>query len=169
MKRSRMVAAGAVLAAVSAVAAPTGSAQAPGPTTLSLYEPANGGSFKIIDNAPRSPVTNPESRKYRFSVGDELIFSNPVLDTKGGSKVATLYVKATVVSGKTFASVKTLSNVVLEFTDGSQLHAAGVFSFTKDVRIAITGGTGIYVGARGQVVNHPNADDSSQDTITLLP
>jgi hypothetical protein len=37
------------------------------------------------------------------------------------------------------------------------------------VRIAITGGTGIYVGARGQVVNHSNADDSSQDTITLLP
>jgi Dirigent-like protein len=169
MTRTRLLATGAILVAASAVAAPTGSAQAPGPTTLSLYEPANGGSFKIVDNAPRSPVSNPESRKYRFSVGDEFIFSNPVLDKKGGSKVATLYVKATVVSGKTFASVNTLSNVVLAFNDGSQLHAAGVFSFSKDVRIAITGGTGIYIGARGQVVSHSNADDSSQDTITLLP
>jgi hypothetical protein len=166
---SRIIAAGGALAAALAVAAPSGSAQAPGPTTLSLYEPANAGSFRIIDNRPRSPVRNPESRKYRFSNGDELIFSNPVLDKKGGSKVATLYVKATVVQGKTFSTVKTISHAVLVFTDGSQINAEGVFGFDGDVRIAITGGTGRYLGARGDVVSRSNADDSSQDTITLLP
>ena len=157
------------MAAALAVATQSGSAQVPGATTLSLYEPANAGSFRIVDNAPRSPVKNPESRKYRFSAGDELIFSSPVLDKKGGSRVATLYAQATVVRGKTFPKVKTISHVVLVFNDGSQINAEGAFGFTTDVRIAITGGTGTYVGARGQVVSHSNPDDSSQDTITLLP
>jgi Dirigent-like protein len=159
-----------VAVGVFALWAQAGSAQAPGPTTLSLYEPANGGTFKILDNAPRSPAKNPASKKYRFSVGDQLIFSNPVLDHKGGTRVATLYVEATVVKGKTFASVVTSSRVVLVFTNGDQLAAQGVFSFSgADVRIAIVGGTGTYQGARGSVVSHNNADDSSQDTITLLP
>jgi hypothetical protein len=169
LRRGRIISIGGGLAAIFAVAASTGSAQAPTATTLSLYEPANGGSFRIVDNAPRSPVKNPESRKYRFSMGDELTFTNPVLDKKGGSKVATLYGKGTVVRGKTFPTLKILSHVVLDFTDGSQLNAEGVFGFSQDVRIAVTGGTGTYAGAHGFVVSHSNADDSSQDTITLLP
>jgi hypothetical protein len=159
-----------VAVGVFALWAQAGSAQAPAATTLSLYEPANGGTFNIIDNAPRSPVKNPGSRKYRFSVGDQVIFSNPVLNQKGGTRVATLYVEATVVSGKTFRSAKVLSRVTLVFTNGDQLAAQGVFDFTgADVRLAIVGGTGAYAGARGFVVSHNNADDSSQDTITLLP
>jgi Dirigent-like protein len=159
-----------IAAAAFALWAQAGSAQAPAATTLSLYEPANGGSFKILDNAPRSPVRNPGSRKFRFSVGDQLIFSNPVLDRKGGTRVATLYAEATVVSGKTFANVKVQSRVTLLFTNADQLTAQGIFSFSgADVRIAIVGGTGTYQGARGFVVSHNNADDSSQDTITLLP
>ena len=150
--------------------AQAGSAQAPAATTLSLYEPANGGTFKILDNAPSSPVKNPGSKRYRFSVGDQVIFSNPVLDHKGGTRVATLYVEGTVVKGKTFASATVLSRVVLVFTNGDQLNAQGIFSFSgADVRIAIVGGTGAYQGARGTVVSHSNADDSSQDTLTLLP
>jgi hypothetical protein len=166
---SRIIAAGGALAAALAVAAPSGSAQAPGSTILSLYEPANGGSFRIIDNAPRSPVRNPESRKYRFSTGDELIFSTPVFDRKGGSRVATVHVKATVARGKTFPTLTTISQAVIVFTDGSQISAEGVFGFDGNVRIAVTGGTGRYLGARGDVVSKSNADDSSQDTITLLP
>ena len=169
LRRARVVAIGASLVVLLAVAVPSGSAQAPGSTTISLYEPANGGAFRIIDNAPRSPVKNPESKKYRFSLGDELVFTNPVLDKKGGSKLGTLYVKATVVSGKTFATVSTLAQAALVFNDGSQIQAAGVFQFNRDVRIAVTGGTGTYLGARGDVFSHSNADDSSQDTITLLP
>ena len=150
--------------------AQAGSAQAPAATTLSLYEPANGGTFKIIDNAPRSPSANPGSRKFRLSVGDEVIFSNPVLDHKGGTRVATLYAEATVVKGGRFSKSSVLSRVVLVFTNGDQLNAQGVFSFAgADVRIAIVGGTGAYQGARGFVVSHNNPDDSSQDTITLLP
>jgi Dirigent-like protein len=158
-----------VAVGVFALWAQAGSAQAPGPTTLSLYESANGGTFKLIDNAPRSPVANPESRKYRFSVGDELIFSQRVFDHKGGTRVATLYGVAKVVKGTTFANLTVASQVTIVFTNGDQLTAQGVWSFAADVRIAIVGGTGTYQGARGSVVSHNNADDSSQDTITLLP
>lgn len=170
LRRGRIIAAGgAVVAALGVVAVSSGTAQVPGATTLSLYEPANGGTFKILDNKPRSPVRNPESRRYRFSTGDELIFSSPLLDRKGGSRVGTLYVKATVVSGKTFADVKTLSHGVFGFNDGSQIAGEGTFSFFSDVRIAVTGGTGRYLGARGEIASKSNPDDSSQDTITLLP
>ena len=132
--------------------AQAGSAQAPGATTLSLYEPATGGTFKIIDNAPRSPV------------------SNPMLDHKGGTRLATLYVEGTVVKGGTFSSLKVLSRAALVFTNGDQIAGQGIFGFSgADVRIAIVGGTGTYQGARGTIVSHNNADDSSQDTLTLLP
>jgi Dirigent-like protein len=154
---------------VFALWAQAGSAQAPAvPTTLSLYETPTGGTFNIIDTAPKSPVKNPGSKKYRF--GDQVIFTNPVLNQKGGTRVATLYVEGTVVKGKTFNSVTVLSRVALVFTNGDQIAAQGVFAFSgADVRLAIVGGTGTYAGARGFVVSHNNADDSSQDTLTLLP
>ena len=150
--------------------AQAGSAQAPTTTTLSLYEPPTGGTFKIVDNAPKSPSANPGSRKFRLSVGDEVVFSNPMLNQKGGSRVATLYVAGTVVKGGRFSTTSVLARAVIVFTNGDQLTAQGVFSFSgAQVRIAIVGGTGTYQGARGFVVSQNNADDSSQDTITLLP
>jgi hypothetical protein len=159
-----------VAVVVFALWAQAGSAQAPAATTLSLYEPATGGTFKIIDNAPRSPSKNPGSKRFRFSVGDQLIFTNPVLDHKGGTRVATLYVEGTVAKGTRFTNASVISRVVLVFTNGDQLSAQGVFGFSgADVRIAIVGGTGAYAGARGFVISHTNPDDSSQDTITLLP
>jgi hypothetical protein len=159
-----------VAVGVFALWAQAGSAQAPAATTLSLYEPANGGTFKIVDNAPRSPSRNPGSRRFRFSVGDQVIFTNPVLDHKGGTRVATLYVEGTIVKGTRFSNASVLSRVVLVFTNGDQITAQGVFGFSgADVRIAIVGGTGAYAGARGFVVSHSNPDDSSQDTLTLLP
>jgi Dirigent-like protein len=159
-----------VAVGVFALWAQAGSAQAPTATTLSLYEPANGGTFKILDNAPRSPVSNPGSRKYRFSVGDQVIFSNPMLDHKGGTRLATLYLEGTVVKGKTFNTVSVLSRAVIVFTNGDQIAAEGIFSFSgAQVRIAIVGGTGAYASARGFVISQNNADDSSQDTLTILP
>jgi Dirigent-like protein len=159
-----------VAVGVFALWAQAGSAQAPAPTTLSLYESATGSTFKIIDNAPKSPVTNPGSKKYRFSVGDGFLFSNRVLDHKGGTRIATLYGEGTVVKGKTFASASVMLHVVVVFTNGDQINAHGVFAFAQnDVRLAIVGGTGAYAGARGFVVSHSNPDDSSQDTLTLLP
>ncbi|HEX7300583.1 MAG TPA: hypothetical protein VF257_16415 [Solirubrobacteraceae bacterium] len=149
--------------------AQAGSAQAPGPITLSFYEPANGGTFNVVDNAPRSPVKNPESRRYRFSIGDEVLFSQSVFDRKGGTKQGTIYGEATVVKGRTFRSVLFLGRVVYVLNNGDQITAHGVFAFAADARVPVTGGTGAYEGRRGTVVSHNNADGSSQDTLTLLP
>jgi hypothetical protein len=158
-----------VATAVFALWAQAGSAQAPATTTLSFYESGTGETFKIVDQAPRSPSKNPESKKYRFSVGDELFFSERVFDHKGGTRLGTLYGAAKVIKGTTFANLQVMAEVVYAFNNGDQLVAHGIFSFAKDARVAITGGTGAYQGARGSVVSVNGADDSSQDTVTLLP
>jgi hypothetical protein len=158
-----------VAVGVFALWAQAGSAQAPGPTTVSFFEPANGGTFKIVDNAPRSPVKNPESRKYRFSVGDELLFTQALFNQKGGTRVGTLYGDFKVVSGKTFASLVVHGDVVYVLNNGDEIVAHGVASLTKDARVPVVGGTGAYNGARGTLLSHNNPDDSTQDTLTLLP
>jgi hypothetical protein len=149
--------------------AQAGSAQAPTTTTLTFYEPEAGGTFKIVDNAPKSPTKNPESRKYRFSVGDELIFSQNLLNQKGGTRQGTIYGDFRVVKGKTFNSIVVIGQVTYVLTNGDQIDAHGVFQLAaSDVRGAVTGGTGAYLGARGQVASHNNADGSSQDTLTII-
>ena len=159
-----------LVASVLAVVVPSGNAQAPGPKTITLFEPEEdaGGSFRIIDNAPKSPSKNPESRKYRFSVGDQAIFSNPVYDRQGGTSQGNVYVKATVVKGKTFANVRLLAEAVIAFNDNSQLVLDGLFSFADegDVRVAVTGGTGTYEGASG-TLTITEVPGGSLDTITL--
>src|ERR1700710_2045023 len=85
--------------------AQAGSAQAPAATTLSFYESGTGSTFKIVDQAPRSPSKNPQSKQYRFSVGDEVLFSERVFDHKGGTRLGTLYAEGKVVKGTTFANV----------------------------------------------------------------
>jgi hypothetical protein len=150
--------------------AQAGSAQAPTTTTLSFYEPAEGGNFKIIDTAPKSPTKNPGSSRYRFSVGDELIFSQPLLTGPGGQRVGTLYADVKVVKGKKFSSITVMGTGTFVLNNGDQIVAHALIPLSgTDGRLAIIGGTGAYAGARGSDVTHNNADDSSTDTITLLP
>jgi hypothetical protein len=158
-----------VAATVFALWTQAGSAQAPAVTTLSFYEPATGGTFNFVDNAPLSPVRNPESKKFRFSVGDEVLFSSRLFDHKGGTRVGTVYGAGAIIKGKTFRSAAVMIRVVVVFTNGDQVDIHGIFDFAHDARLAIVGGTGAYQGARGSVVSHNNPDGSSQDTVTVLP
>ena len=147
-------------------------AQTPATPLLSFYETATGGTFNIIDAAPASPVKNPDSKKYRFSNGDQLLFSNPVLDHKGGKRIATEYGHAAVVKGTRFSTGLTvIAQVVFVFTNGDEITASGVFTFsgTNKIRVPIVGGTGAYQGARGTITNVSAADGSSTDTLTLVP
>ena len=166
----RLVAPAALAVAVAGglVVAGSGSAQAPGARTLSLFETNTGSSVAIVDNPPKSPVRNPESRRYRFSLGDKVVFVNPLLDRSGGSPAGTLYGDATVVGGRTFANLVLQGQVTLALADGSQIAAAGTFNPGKTARVSITGGTGAYEGARGTVVSE-EVQGGSQDTLTILP
>jgi hypothetical protein len=169
MKR-RLIAVLSVFSCGAMVALPASAgAQVPGSTTLTFFEPDAGGTFKLVDTAPKSPTANPESRRFRFSVGDQVLFSNQLFDRQGGTRQGTLYGVATVIKGKTFASISVMAQVVYVLTDGSQLVANGVFSFAQPTaQAAITGGSGRYAGARGSVVSKSSAS-SSTDTLTLLP
>ncbi len=158
----------AVGVAVLAVAVPSGSAQTPGPTALSFYEPVAGSTFKIIDNAPKSPSKNPQSSKYRFSVGDELVLSAPLFDKKGGTRLGKLYAEATVVSGKTFRDILIEASGTYVLNDASQIAVQGVFVLSKPSTVAVVGGTGRYEGARGHL-SSTSDETSSTDTLTLLP
>jgi hypothetical protein len=150
-----------------AVAVPSGSAQAPGPTTLTFFEPDAGSTFKILDNAPKSPVRNPESKRYRFSIGDKLTFSSPLFDRKGGTRLGTLHVDATIVKGRTFNNISALATGSYVLNDGSQIAVQGVFKLsTKVVTIPVVGGSGRFEGARGHLTS-TSAPTSSTDVLTL--
>jgi hypothetical protein len=166
--RRRAVALLATATAGLALVAPTSFAQAPGATTLTFFEPDAGSTFRIVDNTPKSPTTNPESRRYRFSAGDTLTLSSPLFDRQGGTRQGTLYAHAVVVSGRTFASIRLLATGSYVLTDGSQLEVTGVVSLSRPSRFAIVGGSGRYAGARGSVASTSNAN-SSTDVLTLLP
>lgn len=169
LTRARVLALVGCSAVVLGVLAPAGTAQTPGTTTLSFYEPPESGTFRLVDLAPKSPTKNPESGKYRFSVGDQLIFSSFLFDQKGGTRQGTLWVKSTVVSGKTFQKLKLSGDGTFVLNDGSQIVVSGVFTLGGEVKLAVTGGTGRYIGARGELSSVNNEDESSTDTFTLLP
>ncbi len=170
MRAKHIAALGATAAlAAGGIAAQGGSAQAPGTTTLTFFEPEANGTFRIIDNAPKSPRKNPESPKYRFSLGDQLIFTAPLLDKKGGTRQGKLYAAATIVGGKTFRDASAEATGTYVLTDKSQINVIGHFSFSGDLRLAIVGGTGRYEGARGSLSSMDDKNHNSTDTLTLLP
>jgi hypothetical protein len=170
LRPRRWVVLSAALLAVAAglVVTAGGSAQTPGARTVSLFEANTGATFAFVDNAPKSPVANQESRRFRFSMGDKIEFANPVLDRRGGNRLGVLYGEGTVMKGRTFANIVLLGTVTFAFSDGSQVAGVGMFSPGKTARVALIGGTGVYEGARGSIVSQ-EVQGGSQDTLTLLP
>jgi hypothetical protein len=169
VRRGRLALPVLALAVACGLAAPgSGSAQTPGARTLSFFEADAGSRFSLVDNAPKSPVRNPESRRFRFSAGDNIVFSNPLLDQRGGNRVGVLHGEGTVVRGRSFANLVLLGTVTFALSDGSQIAGVGTFSLGQTARVAIVGGTGPYEGARGSIVSQ-EVEGGSQDTLTLLP
>jgi hypothetical protein len=169
-KRSSIIIALGGIAATAAVAAPSGSAQAPAPAgaaTLSFYEPDAQSTFKVIDNPPRTFGTRP-GPKSRFSVGDKLVLSSALFDKKGGTREGRLYADGTIVKGGTFDTAALIATGTYVLNDGSQISVQGYFSFSKDSTASVVGGTGRYEGARGHLLS-TNSPNASTDTLTLLP
>jgi hypothetical protein len=162
MKPSLVLTAAVVAAA--GIAASTAAGQSASPTTLSLFEPEQGGTFAIVDSAPKSPARNPESPRYRTSVGDRGFFSTAVLDRKGGKRIGHAYHEVTVVKGNRFPKADFLTRITLTLPDG-QLVAEGTYGPGTTRTLAVVGGTGRYAGARGTYTN----TDAGQDTVTLMP
>ncbi len=168
-KRSRVtVAVLGTMAATAAVAVPSGSAQGPGATTLSFYEPDAQSTFKFQDTPPKSP-TERLGPKYRFSIGDKLTLSSPLYDKKGGTRQGRLYAEGTIVKGGSFRTAALIVKGTYVLNDHSQISVQGYFTFNDaGSTAAVVGGTGRFEGARGHLVSRSN-DNSSTDTLTLLP
>ncbi len=153
-----------VALALGAIAAATllgsgASAQSPGGRTLSLTELEKGSTFKHVRNSkPKSPRAN--------SLGDVLVFTNPVADASG-HVVGKFHAScATTVGARNFLKSVITCAVSYVLRDGT-LTAQGTFRVGAPTgTAAITGGTGAYANARGVLVSS-NDRSGSHDTITL--
>jgi hypothetical protein len=155
------------IAATAAIAVPSGTAQAPGTTTLAFYEPDAQSTFKIIDNPPKTFGTRP-GPKSRFTIGDRLVLSSALYDKKGGTRQGRLYADGAIVKGGSFDTAKLHAAGVFVLNDGSQISVQGYFAFSGTSTVSVVGGTGRYEGARGHDLS-TSSDNSSTDTLTLLP
>ena len=164
---SLTVAAVALIALLAGI--PGATAQAPSGRTLSLFESDRGSTFKFIDTPPRSRSQNPESRRFRFSVGDSIQFSNPVFDRQGGTRLGTVFGRLTVVRGTTFRNITFFVDATVLLGSDDQIVAGGLFRPARQTAaIPIVGGAGAYEGARGSLTS-VDVRGGSQDTLHLLP
>jgi hypothetical protein len=118
-------------------------------------------AFNFVDNPPTS-------RMHVASIGDAFTFKAALL-SRSMKKSGTLVATCTVTSGGRRPTETCYGTCMLK---GGQL--VGVTSIREGQaanRIAIVGGTGSYVGARGEVMSVSRGENSpfSDDTVHLLP
>jgi allene oxide cyclase len=106
-----------------------------------------GEVIAVVERADTDAVTDTGAKG--DSVGDVLTFANPVFDRANKTQIGTDqgYCVRTVV-GKAWEC-----NWTMSLKDG-QLTVEGPFLDAGDSVLAITGGTGKYAGARGQMKLH---------------
>jgi Allene oxide cyclase len=114
-------------------------------------------SLKVVEHATTDTVT--DTGETGDSVGDVLTFANEVYDEANAAKVGTDNgYCARTVAGTAWECFWTLS-----LADG-QITIEGPFYDAADSVLAVTGGTGAYAGARGEMSLHArNAEGSEYD------
>ncbi|HEX9772309.1 MAG TPA: dirigent protein [Steroidobacteraceae bacterium] len=109
----------------------------------------------VVEHADTDAVTDTGAKD--DSAGDILTFANPVLDKANAKKIGTNqgYCVRTV-AGKSWECWWTL------FLAGGQITVQGPFYDKGDSVLAITGGTGKYSAARGQMKLHARNEKGSE-------
>src|SRR4051812_23862224 len=154
--------------AATVVLAASGGAQTPGGHTLTFLDDTSHATQGFVDSAPKSPVRNPQSRRFRLSTGDTLYVRSPILDRAGGTRIGTAYSQFTVVSGTSFANAVFRGHGAFKLRDG-QVAVDGVLRPANATNtVAVLGGTGAYEGARGSLT-FTQVSNGSQDTFHMLP
>ena len=115
---------------------------------------AEPGAITVVEHATTDTVI--DIGAHGDSVGDQLTFSNEVFDAADSQ----------VLGGSTGVCVRTVvgmewdCNWTLRLADG-QITVQGPFFDNADSVLAITGGTGRYIGARGEMgLVHITSDGS---------
>jgi hypothetical protein len=118
--------------------------------TLTVQE----GGFKVNDVAP------PAKSEADISSGDSFVFTGAVSGDREGKLLG---VCAVAEAGEPTCQV------TYRFDDGD-VTGAGIPDFSQQAesfQIAVTGGTGAYEGARGQVNVHENGEATHEMTLVL--
>jgi hypothetical protein len=125
-----------------------------GSEELALTLTVQEGDFKVNDVAPRA--TSEED----ISSGDSFVFTGGVSGDRKGKLLGACAVAA--VGEPT-------CQVIYRFDDG-HVTGATIPDFSQQAesfQVAVTGGTGAYEGARGQVDVHENGEATHQMTLVL--
>lgn len=130
-----------------------------------LLAACGGGSssetIKVIEHAETDTVRHIGPASEKDSVGDILAFANPVFDSSNEKQVGSdngQCVRTAV--GKAWECIWTVS------LSGGQITVEGPFYDSKDSTLAITGGTGEYKSASGQMGLHARDAEGSEYDFT---
>jgi hypothetical protein len=128
-----------IITALIVVALTASAAADGGPRTMTVSTRFEGGASRQVDIGKRG-----------FSAGDMFtVTGQPVSDEATGRRAGSLDAMETVVSGLHDGTVSMVAT--LRLGDGT-LHGGGVVRHTDEpVRLPVTGGTGAYAGASGQL------------------
>jgi allene oxide cyclase len=146
MKLKRFVVAGVIVGAAVLVFAVVGAASGHPKPGRGHGHPHGGAIIHVIEHATTDTVTNPPSPPASDSAGNVLTFNNDVFDAANATKVGSDQGYCVrIVVGKSWEC-----NWTTFLSDG-QITVEGPFSDTGDTVVAITGGTGKYRNARGEM------------------
>jgi hypothetical protein len=116
-------------------------------------------TMKLIEHAETDVVRHIGPAKEEDSAGDVLAFANPVFDSSNKEQVGNDNGACIrTAAGKAFECFWTLT------LSGGQITVEGPFYDGKDSDLAITGGTGEYTDASGQMTLHArNPEETEYD------
>jgi len=114
---------------------------------LLVATPALAESFTVVEHAATDATAS--VGKAKDNRGDILTFANPVFDSANKRQVgADNGFCIRTVAGAAYECIWTL-----KLADG-QITAEGPFHDSGDTMLAVTGGTGKYIGTKGQMLLH---------------
>jgi hypothetical protein len=165
MKRTAaVVVVGAVVAVVAAVIVAGSAGGQGGGQTIVLRELQRGAIFGFVDNPPKSRRRGVP----RLSPGDLTGLSVRVADSSG-KPVGRLDVTCMILGGRTRRTARQVCHGGVTLSNGFiGLQATLVGINPRTARAAVTGGTGSFIGARGQLTS-VTRNRVSVDTIELRP
>jgi Dirigent-like protein len=152
MKHARVTAVAATFAAatvVGGVVAASGGAAA-GVASLRFYE--RPGATSIVHHG---------SKGAKRAAGDVVLFENPVFDRQG-TRVGTDAGACTMLNAS-----QSLCDTTLVLPKG-EIVTHGLQGVKTTFEVAVTGGTGLYAGARGTMTARPIKDGGATILIDLL-
>jgi hypothetical protein len=115
--------------------------------SLLIATPALAEQLTVVEHAATDATAS--VGKAKDNAGDILTVANPIFDAANKKQIGSdngFWIRTVV--GKAFECIWTL-----KLADG-QITSEGPFHDTGDTTLAVTGGTGKYIGAKGEMLLH---------------